>query len=69
MIKTRLIQWERNLNLFLIGTGILHKNYFGAITYDDIFSSWDYGISTNLIPKETRGFIWITGRLLLKLPQ
>ncbi len=38
-------------------TGILYKNYFGAITYDDIFSSWDYGISNNLIPKETRGFI------------
>ena len=38
-------------------TGILYKYYFGPITYEDIFSSWDYGISNNLIPKETKGFI------------
>ena len=38
-------------------TGILYKNYFGAITYDDIYSSWDYAITYNLIPKETKGFI------------
>jgi hypothetical protein len=37
--------------------GILYKYYYGAITYDNIFSSWDYAIANNLIPKETKGFI------------
>lgn len=38
-------------------TGILYKYYYGAITLKDIYSSWDYAISNNLIPKETQGFI------------
>ena len=38
-------------------TGILYKYYYGSITLEDIFSSWDYAINNNLIPKETKGFI------------
>jgi hypothetical protein len=38
-------------------TKILFKYYFGQITIEDIYSSWDYAISKNLIPKETKGFI------------
>ena len=38
-------------------TQILYKYYYGSITFDDIFSSWDYAITYNLIPKETKGFI------------
>lgn len=38
-------------------TGILYKYYYGPITLEDIYSSWDYAIANNLIPKETKGFI------------
>lgn len=38
-------------------TGILYKFYYGPITLEDIFSSWDYAISNNLVPKETKGFL------------
>lgn len=38
-------------------TKILYKYYYGIITLDDIYSSWDYAIANNLIPKETKGFI------------
>ncbi len=38
-------------------TGILYKTYFGAITLEDINSSWEYAINEGIIPKETRGFI------------
>ena len=38
-------------------TGILYKSYFGEITLEDIYSSWDYAINENLIPKTTKGFI------------
>ena len=38
-------------------TGIMYKYYYGAITLEDIFSSWDYAISNNIIPIETTGFI------------
>lgn len=38
-------------------TGILYKYYFGTITLDDIFSSWDKAISEKLIPTNTKGFI------------
>ena len=38
-------------------TNILYKYYYGSITLEDIFSSWDYAISNNLIPENTRGFI------------
>jgi hypothetical protein len=37
--------------------GILYKDYFGLISLDDIYSSWDYAINNNLIPKGTRSFI------------
>ncbi len=36
---------------------ILFKNYYGEITLDDIFSSWDTAINENLIPPNTKGFI------------
>jgi hypothetical protein len=38
-------------------TGILYKYYFGTITLEDIFTSWNDAISNNLIPKDTKGFI------------
>ncbi len=38
-------------------TGIFYKSYFGEITLEDIYSSWDYAIKENLIPKQTKGFI------------
>jgi hypothetical protein len=38
-------------------TGILYKYYYGPITIEDIYSSWDYAIEKNLIPKATKGFI------------
>ena len=38
-------------------TGILYKYYFGTITLDDIFTSWNDAISNNIIPKDTKGFI------------
>jgi hypothetical protein len=38
-------------------TRILYKYYFGTITLDDIFTSWNDGISNNIIPKDTKGFI------------
>ena len=37
--------------------GILYKYYYGSITFDDIFSSWDYAIENSVFPKETKGFI------------
>ena len=37
--------------------GILFKYYYGTITIEDIYSSWDSAINQNLIPKEIRGFI------------
>ena len=38
-------------------SGILYKYYFGTITLEDIFNSWNDAISNNLIPKDTKGFI------------
>jgi hypothetical protein len=38
-------------------TGILYKYYFGTITLDDIFTSWNDAISNNIIPEDTKGFI------------
>lgn len=38
-------------------TGILFKYYYGLIRIEDIESSWEYAITNNLIPKETKGFI------------
>jgi hypothetical protein len=37
--------------------GILYKHYFGLISLEDIYSSWDYAIQNNIIPKGTRSFI------------
>lgn len=48
---------EKFKYIFDDSTGILYKYYYGSITLEDIFSSWDYAISENLIPKETKGFI------------
>ena len=38
-------------------TRVLYKYYFGTITLDDIFSTWDDAISQRLIPENTKGFI------------
>jgi hypothetical protein len=38
-------------------TGIMYKYYFGSITLDDIFTSWDDAISQKIIPQNTKGFI------------
>lgn len=38
-------------------TGILYKFYYGSIDIEDIYSSWDYAIENNLIPKNTKGFL------------
>ena len=48
---------EKFKYVFDRSTGILYKYYYGSITFDDIFSSWDYAIENNLIPEETKGFI------------
>ena len=38
-------------------TRILFKYYYGKITIEDIYSSWDYAISNNIIPNGTRSFV------------
>lgn len=38
-------------------SGILYKHYFGLISLEDIYSSWDYAIQNHIIPKGTRSFI------------
>ena len=38
-------------------TGILYKYYFGSIDIEDIYSSWDYAIENNIIPKNVKGFL------------
>jgi hypothetical protein len=38
-------------------TRILFKYYYGQITLEDIYSSWDFAISSNLIPKGTQSFV------------
>lgn len=38
-------------------SGILYKHYFGLISLEDIYSSWNYAIQNNIIPKGTRSFI------------
>lgn len=42
---------------FDVETGILYKTYYGAITIDDINSSWEYAIREGIIPPETCGFV------------
>ena len=48
-------------------TGIMYKYYYEAITIEDISSSWDYAISNNIIPKETKGFILDYSKANLKI--
>ena len=48
---------EKFKYIFDESNGILYKYYYGPITLEDIYSSWDYAINNNLIPKETKGFI------------
>lgn len=38
-------------------SGILYKNYFGPITIQDIWESWDHAIENKLIPEEVKGII------------
>lgn len=38
-------------------TKIFYKKHFGNITREEIFKSWDHAIESNLIPKDTVGFI------------
>jgi hypothetical protein len=38
-------------------SGILYKFYYGVITLEDIYTSWDYAIANDQIPSETKGFI------------
>lgn len=38
-------------------SGILFKYYYGLITFEDIAISWEFAISNNIIPKNTKGFI------------
>lgn len=48
---------EKFKYVFDKSTGILYKHYYGYITYEDIFSSWDYAMENDIISKETKGFI------------
>lgn len=36
---------------------ILYKNYFGLISIEDIFVSWEHAFNNNVIPEETKGVI------------
>ena len=36
---------------------ILYKYYYGPISLDDIFSSWENAFDNNIIPKDIKGFI------------
>ena len=36
---------------------ILFKNYYGPISIEDIFSSWEHAINNNIIPSDIKGFI------------
>jgi hypothetical protein len=36
---------------------ILFKNYYGPISIEDIFSSWEYAINNDIIPSDLKGFI------------
>ena len=38
-------------------TKIFYKRHFGNISKEEIFSSWDHAIESDLIPKDTVGFI------------
>ena len=36
---------------------ILFKNYYGPISIEDIFSSWEHAFNNNIIPSDIKGFI------------
>lgn len=36
---------------------ILYKYYYGPISLENIFSSWEHAFDTNIIPKDIKGFI------------
>ena len=36
---------------------ILYKYYYGPITLEDIFSSWEHAFNNNIIPSDIKGFI------------
>jgi len=36
---------------------ILYKYYYGSISIEDIFSSWQYAFDNNMISKDIKGFI------------
>ena len=36
---------------------IIFKNYYGPISIEDIFSSWEHAINNNIIPSDIKGFI------------
>ncbi len=36
---------------------ILFKNYYGPISIEDIFSSWEYAINNDIIMSDIKGFI------------
>lgn len=37
--------------------GILFKTYYGAITIEDINTSWEFAFREGLIPKDKHGFV------------
>jgi len=36
---------------------ILYKNYYGPISIENIFSSWEHAFSNDVIPSDLKGFI------------
>tara|TARA_R110001583_G_scaffold12056_4_gene53757 strand:+ start:12749 stop:13123 length:375 start_codon:yes stop_codon:yes gene_type:complete len=36
---------------------ILYKNYYGSISIENIFSSWEHAFSNDVIPSDIKGFI------------
>ena len=55
-INPILIQ-EKFKYIFDDSTGILYKYYYGKITLEEIYSSWDFAIDNRIIPKDTKGYI------------
>ena len=36
---------------------ILYKNYYGPISIENIFSSWEHAINNGIIPSDIKGFV------------
>jgi len=36
---------------------ILYKDYYGPISIENIFSSWEHAFTNNIIPSDIKGFI------------